>query len=125
MKKRILIIDDSPTLRKVLKFFLIKNNYSVTEASDGEIGLKYINNNIFDLIILDLNMPVLNGFEVLEKLKGKNLSKIPVIILTGDKREKEKVETICPGNSKFMTKPFKPVEIITMIQTVFENEVNI
>lgn len=122
MKKKILLIDDSPTLRKVLKFFLKKNNYSVTEAKDGQIGLDHINKTIFDLVILDLNMPVIDGFEVLETLKKKKVNKFPIIILTAEKGEKEKASTMFPDNSWFMTKPFKPIEIISKIRNIFDNK---
>ncbi|MCP4214196.1 MAG: response regulator, partial [bacterium] len=61
MNEKILVIDDSPTLRRLLQFYLKKKNYSVNVASDGQIGLEAIEKDEFDLIILDMDMPVMSG----------------------------------------------------------------
>ena len=71
MNERILVIDDSPTLRKLLRFYLKKKGYEVHEAHNGKVGLEAIDEKNFDLVILDLNMPVMDGFKVLKALKNK------------------------------------------------------
>ncbi len=119
MKEKILVIDDSPTLRKVLDFYLKKNNYLVELANNGKVGLALMEKESFDLIILDMQMPVISGKEVLINMKEKNI-KTPLLILSAEK----KVETIEMGLELgalfYMTKPFKPNDIVEKIKIVFD-----
>ncbi len=119
VKKRILVIDDSPTLRKILDFYLKKNNYLVELANNGKVGLALMEKESFDLIILDMQMPVISGKEVLINMKEKNI-KTPLLILSAEK----KVETIEMGLELgalfYMTKPFKPNDIVEKIKIVFD-----
>lgn len=118
MNEEILVIDDSPTLRKLLRFYLKKKGYSVHEAHNGKVGLDYIAREAFDLIILDMNMPVMNGLEVLETLKREGFS-VPILILSADKEEESKAAGIAFGASYYLTKPFKPEEVIARIEDIF------
>ncbi len=118
MNERILVIDDSPTLRKLLRFYLKKKGYEVDEAHNGKVGLKEIDKKNFDLIILDMNMPVMDGFEVLEELKNIKGFSVPILILSADKEEESKAAGINLGASYYLTKPFKPEEVITRIEDI-------
>lgn len=119
MNEKILVIDDSPTLRKLLCFYLKKRGYSVNEANNGEVGLQAIAREMFDLIILDMNMPVKGGLEVLETLKkDKKYLSIPILILSADKEEESKAAGIAFGASYYLTKPFKPEEVIARIEDI-------
>lgn len=119
MNEKILVIDDSPTLRKLLRFYLKKRGYSVNEANNGEAGLQVIAREMFDLIILDMNMPVKGGLEVLETLKkDKKYFSIPILILSADKEEESKAAGIAFGASYYLTKPFKPEEVIARIEDI-------
>ncbi|MDQ1355278.1 MAG: two-component system, sensor histidine kinase and response regulator [Acidobacteriota bacterium] len=119
MNEKILVIDDSPTLRKLLRFYLKKRGYSVNEANNGEAGLQAIAREMFDLIILDMNMPVKGGLEVLETLKkDKKYFSIPILILSADKEEESKAAGIAFGASYYLTKPFKPEEVIARIEDI-------
>ena len=104
--KKILIVDDDPQNRYLLKLVLQKENIEVIEAETGEDGLKKINGEHPDLIILDVMMPDINGFQIYEKIKDKN---IPVIFLTAvvDNDFKNEVEYIV-----------KPVDINLLVETV-------
>lgn len=124
MIRKILIIDDSPTLRKLLRFFLVKKGYTVHEARNGKVGMQCIAREIFDLIILDMSMPVMNGAQVLEELKKQEDFKIPILILSANKEEESKAEGIKLGASYYMTKPFKPPEIISRIENIFKEREN-
>jgi DNA-binding response OmpR family regulator len=119
MSRKILVIDDSPTLRKLLRFFLKKKGYSVEEAHNGRVGLASIARETFDLIILDMTMPVMNGAEVLEQLKQMKDFHIPILILSADKEEESKAIGTSLGAAYYMTKPFKPPEIIARIEEIF------
>lgn len=119
MNEKILLIDDSPTLRKLLRFYLKKRGYSVNEANNGEVGLQAIAREMFDLVILDMNMPVKNGLEVLETLKkDKKDFSVPILILSADKEEESKAAGIAFGASYYLTKPFKPAEVIARIEDI-------
>lgn len=119
--KKILVIDDSPTLRKLLLFYLKKKGYSVNEAYNGRVGLEVIAKEMFDLIILDMNMPVMTGLKVLETLKGKEGFSVPILILSADKEEETKAAGIDFGASYYLTKPFKPEEVIARIEDIFSS----
>jgi len=120
MSRKILVIDDSPTLRKLLRFFLKKKGYDVFEAHNGRVGLESITKDTFDLIILDMAMPVMGGAQVLEQLKEMREFKIPILILSADKEEESKATGISLGASYYMTKPFRPHEVVTRIEEIFK-----
>lgn len=119
MKKKILIIDDSPTLRKVLEFYLKKNEYLVETANNGKVGLAAINNENFDLIILDMQMPVMSGKDVLLAMKDIKVE-TPIMILSAEK-DKDMIQMgLELGALFYLTKPFKPNKIVEKIKDIFE-----
>jgi DNA-binding response OmpR family regulator len=124
MNRNVLVIDDSPTLRKLLRFYLRKKGYNVDEAHNGRVGLQCMEKKNFDLIILDMAMPVMGGAEVLESLKEKKDFKIPILILSADKEEESKAIGISLGASYYMTKPFKPPEVVSRIEEIFKEREN-
>jgi DNA-binding response OmpR family regulator len=119
MNEKILVIDDSPTLRKLLRFYLKKKGYAVNEANNGKVGLEAIAKEAFDLIILDMQMPVMDGLDVLKTLKNKDGFSVPILILSADKEEESKASGIAFGASYYLTKPFKPEEVIARIEDIF------
>ena len=123
MSRKILVVDDSPTLRKVLRFFLEKKGYNVEEAHNGRVGLECISREAFDLIILDMAMPIMNGAQVLERLKEMKNFKTPILILSADKEEESKATGISLGASYYMTKPFKPPEVVERIEEIFKERI--
>lgn len=120
MNRKILVIDDSPTLRKLLRHYLQKKGYSVNEAHNGRVGLECFTREAFDLIILDMAMPVMGGAEVLETLKEMKGFNVPILILSADKEEESKAIGISLGASYYMTKPFKPDEVVSRIEEIFK-----
>ena len=119
MNRKILIIDDSPTLRKLLRHYLQKKGYSTREANHGRVGLDIIAREAFDLIILDMEMPVMGGAQVLEILNEKKDFSVPILILSSDKQEESMVTGISLGAKYYMTKPFKPNEVVDRIEEIF------
>ncbi len=104
--KKILIVEDSSTMRLFIKMFLRSlQEVSITEAIDGADGLEKIDRESFDLVITDINMPRLDGLQLIEKIRNRKGLKVPIIILT-TKGEKEDVERgISLGANNYVTKP--------------------
>jgi len=118
----ILVVDDSEVLRRIVVFNLVKNGYTVSEASDGEEALQKLKESTPDLVILDIMMPKMNGFEVLKVMKqDENLSKVPVIVLTAKGGENDLQEGLKLGADIFLTKPFSPGRLIEEVQRVIDN----
>jgi two-component system, OmpR family, alkaline phosphatase synthesis response regulator PhoP len=120
VNKEVLIVDDSPTLRKVLNFYLSKRGFSVSEAQNGKIALEQITQKQFDVLILDMSMPVMNGEQVLAALKAKPDFHTPILILSADKIEERKAMGISLGAAYYMTKPFQPNEVVEMINKILD-----
>ncbi len=123
MKKNILIVDDSPTLRASVNFVLAESGFNVWQAENGEAGLKKLDEirnkkERVNLIISDVNMPKMNGLEFLKAVKdSKSLFKfIPVIILTTEREDSLKQKGRQYGAAGWMTKPFKPELLLAVIK---------
>lgn len=123
MKKNILIVDDSPTLRASVNFVLTSGGYNVYQADNGESGLKKLEDirekgERINLIVSDINMPKMNGLEFLQAVKDKkSLFKfIPVIILTTEREDTLKQKGKQYGAAGWMTKPFKPDLLLAVIK---------
>ena len=109
-KKKILVVDDEVMVRVVLRKILIKEGYKVLCARDGESAIKKIENETFDLVLLDLKMPGIDGIETLEKIRKINKN-IPVILISGYLTN-EKVERATKlGISNYIEKPFNLDEV--------------
>ena len=116
-KARVLIVEDDSSLLFGLKKNLQFEGYEVLTASDGEAGLGLAVDERPDLIILDVMLPRMNGFEVCEVLRS-NKVETPVIFLTAKALESDKVTGLTLGGDDYMTKPFSVAELLARIQTV-------
>ncbi len=115
MSKKILIIDDDPTLTKMAETFLASHGYQVAVASDGEEGLQKVASFHPNLIILDVQMPKMNGYTLMFELKKiPNAASIPIIVLTAKEGMAEifKVE----GVKEYLTKPLQPDVLLAHIK---------
>ena len=103
--KKILIVEDEQALQKTLGEILTQEGYEVIAASDGEMGLTLARDNNPNLILLDLILPKVSGFEVLKQLKGNNLTKdIPVIVLTNLEGVEEVDKAVSLGATTYLVK---------------------
>mgnify|MGYP001559741864 FL=1 len=104
--KKILVVEDSATMRLFIKMFLRSlHDVSITEATDGLDGLEKLGKESFDLVITDVNMPRLDGLQLIERIRGSLGLKMPIIILT-TRGEKENIEKgISLGANNYVTKP--------------------
>ncbi|NOY56993.1 MAG: response regulator transcription factor [Actinobacteria bacterium] len=114
--KRILVIDDEEDLRIMLSSYLAAGGFEVTEATDGEQGLALLASRDFDLVVLDVGLPGLDGFEVLRELRVT--SDVPVIMLTARTEEVDRVVGLTVGADDYVTKPFSPRELTARITAV-------
>ena len=116
-KSRILVVDDEDALRMVLSSELSSSGYEVATASDGDEAITVIQNKKFDLVLLDIKMPKVDGFEVLKFVK-KNYPTMKVIMLTGFADLKNAIESKKHGAEDFVSKPYDLVDLLTTIERV-------
>ncbi len=122
-KHRILIIDDDSINRTLMATCLEELGFTVHEAEDGMIGLEILQEMEFDLVLLDLLMPVMDGFEVLARMKSeKRLRHLPVIVTSGEMDQESIVRCIQMGAVDYMTKPCDPVLLHIRVRNVFCSE---
>ncbi len=121
MNKKILLVEDEPTLQKTIGEVLKKENYEVFSALDGKTGLDLVQKEKPDLILLDLILPKMNGFEVLEELKSKEETKnIPVIILTNLERNEDINRALELGATTYLVKAnYDLKDVIKKVEQVF------
>jgi DNA-binding response OmpR family regulator len=114
---KILIVEDQNELRGLVKNFLEKNGYVVDEAEDGEKALEYINTNGYDCILLDLNLPKVDGVEIAKNIKEREID-TPVIMLTARSQIYDKLTGFDLGADDYITKPFDLKELLARIGAV-------
>lgn len=120
-KKRVVVAEDDRAVAKLIQFKLLREGLEVEVATDGGRALEIIEGKKPDLILLDVMMPVLGGFQVLRQLKEReDLKDIPVIMLTAKGREEDIVKGIEMGSSDYITKPFRPSELIARLKRFLE-----
>jgi two-component system response regulator ResD len=114
---KILIVDDEPRIRKLVKDFLTREGYEVLEAGDGAEALHVFNTqHDLNLIILDVMMPKMNGYEVLKKIR--ETSKIPIIMLTAKTSEEDELQGFNLGVDEYIGKPFSPKILVARVNAV-------
>lgn len=124
MEKRILVVDDEPSILTLVKFNLEKSGFHVTTASDGRKAVEVCTQEGFDLIVLDIMLPELDGIEVLKELR-KNQIDTPVILLTAKDEELDKIIGLELGADDYMTKPFSPRELTARVKAILRRSANI
>lgn len=115
MKSKILIVEDEPNMSRGLQDNLEFEGYHVETAADGQTGLKLILANHYDLILLDVMMPEMSGFEVCKKAREKGV-KSPIIVLTAKSEEMDKVLGLELGADDYITKPFSLRELLARVK---------
>ncbi len=119
MPTKILIVDDDPDIRDVLKLTLAEENYEVLEAEDGEVALRTINSKTPDLVLLDYKIPKMDGREVCRRIKKDLLLRhMPIIMVTGKGDINDKVGGLDAGADDYVVKPFEPKELLARIRMV-------
>jgi DNA-binding response OmpR family regulator len=114
--RRVLVVDDDDDIRLLLEELLHGAGYGVETAQDGRVALRTFHANPCDLVILDLSMPELDGFETLERIR--DLSDVPVLILTARAGELDKVRGLRGGADDYVTKPFGRQELLARVEAL-------
>ncbi len=121
MGKVILTVDDSASIRQLVKFTLKKAGYDVLEGFNGKDGLSVAKDNKVDMVITDLNMPEMDGITLIAKLRElSNYKYIPIIMLTTESDASMKQKGKAAGATGWIVKPFKPEQLLTVIKKVLK-----
>jgi phosphate regulon transcriptional regulator PhoB len=119
MKTKILVVDDEKDILELITYNLQKEGFYVEVSPDGEDALKKIRSDRFDLVLLDLMLPGMQGMEICRNLKsGDGTAPIPIIMLTAKSEELDKVLGLEMGADDYITKPFSPRELVARIRAV-------
>ncbi|MFQ5455660.1 MAG: response regulator [Nitrospirota bacterium] len=119
MSKRIMTVDDSPSLRQMVSFSLKQAGYDVVEAVDGTDALSKLNGSPVNMVITDMNMPNMNGIELIKSLRANPAYKfIPIIMLTTEFTDSKKDEGKKAGATGWIIKPFKSEQLLAVVKKV-------
>jgi two-component system chemotaxis response regulator CheY len=117
---RILTVDDSHSMRALLRMTLSGNGYDVVEAEDGLAALDWLESNEVDLIITDINMPRMDGFCLIERLRGEQRRHVdrPILVLTTESSDEKKARARNAGATGWIVKPFDPEKLVAAVRRV-------
>jgi DNA-binding response OmpR family regulator len=119
MGKRILIVDDEPNIVTSLEYLMKREGYEVQIAGDGEAGLKAAASSAPDLILLDIMLPKMNGFEVCERLRGDPRCRgMKIVMLTAKGRQADTARGMAAGADLYVTKPFSTRELVAQVKQI-------
>jgi len=112
----ILIVEDHPTMRDAMRLVLEEDGHDVEEASDGETGLAAVRAHPPDVVLLDLNIPVMSGTEVLEALKADPATADVLIVVVTATGEEGRARSLSKGADDYITKPFSPLALLRTVE---------
>ena len=119
--KRILIVDDDAFIRRPLEFILREEGYHAATAADADQGMRAIESDPPDLIVLDVMMPGKDGFALCSELKGDpKYARIPIVLLSARGQEHDRLRGLALGAAEFMTKPYSPHELKRCVRELLD-----
>lgn len=119
MTKTIMVVDDSPSFRQLVVFTLETYGYQVVVAEDGEDGLKVAKKQTVDLVLMDHNMPNMDGLTLVKHLRETaSYAAVPILMLTSESSKEMKVEAKAAGANGLLVKPFDPKKLLDVVQKV-------
>ena len=122
MNKKILVVDDEPNIVASLQFLLEQNDYEVFVANNGVEALERIQETIPGLVLLDVMMPVMDGYEVSKKIReNSDWNDIRIIYLTAKGRDEDKVKGYSKGADVYVTKPFSTRDLVELVNEMLED----
>lgn len=120
MKKKILVVDDELSIRMLLDNFL-SDDYTVFTKDNGYEAMSWFKEgNTADLILVDIDMPMINGYELTESIrKQAGMHAVPIIMLSSKQKSEDRIKSFAAGADDYLQKPFNPEELLVRIQSVF------
>jgi len=116
LARRILVVDDDPRLREVVRYALSREGFEIEEAGDGHAAIAACEARLPDLVVLDVVMPELDGIEVCRRIRQR--SKVPILFLSSRGEEVDRVLGLELGGDDYVTKPFSPRELVSRVKAV-------
>ncbi|WP_339315239.1 response regulator transcription factor [Paenibacillus sp. FSL R10-2734] len=121
-KLQVLIVDDEWNMRNLLRIYLIKEGITTKEASTGHEALSMLKQHTFDLVLLDVMMPDMDGWQVCKAVREE--SSVPILMLTARSETKDKVHGLGIGADDYLTKPFEPEELVARIYSILRRSIH-
>lgn len=122
VKYRILIVEDSPTMRQLLVFALKRmKNIQVVEAQDGLDGLRKVSSDHFDLALIDINMPVMDGLKLISLIRGEpHLEQMPICVITTEGAKEDRARAMALGADEYLTKPIQANKVLSVAKSLLK-----
>ena len=121
-QKRILIVEDSPTMRQLLVFALRRmRDVEIVEAQDGMDGLRKVSNDHFDIALIDINMPVMDGLKLIRLMRGEDaLKDIPICVITTEGANEDRERAMALGANEYLTKPIQANKVLAVVKDLLK-----
>jgi two-component system chemotaxis response regulator CheY len=123
-RQRILIVEDSPTMRQLLVFALRRlPAVDIVEAQDGMDGLRKLSSDHFDLALIDINMPVMDGLKLIGLMRGEDgLRDVPVVVITTEGAEQDRERALRLGANEYLTKPIQANRVLAVVRSLLKRD---
>jgi two-component system chemotaxis response regulator CheY len=123
-RHRILIVEDSPTMRQLLVFALKRlKGAEVVEAQDGMDGLRKVTSDHFDLALVDINMPVMDGLKLISLIRGEeDLKEMPIVVITTEGAKEDRERALALGADEYLTKPIQANRVLSIAKSMLKIE---
>jgi len=120
--KRILIVEDSPTMRQLLVFALRRlKNVDIVEAQDGMDGLRKVSSDHFDIALIDINMPVMDGLKLIRLMRSEeSLKEIPIVVITTEGASDDRDRALGLGANEYLTKPIQANQVLSVVKSLMK-----
>ena len=117
-----LLVDDSPIMRQLVMYALARlKNVAVTEADDGIVGLKHLAANKYDLIITDINMPIMDGLKLIHRVRSDERHKnVPIIVISTENSVEDRQRAMTLGATAYITKPIQAPQVIAKVKELLK-----
>ena len=121
-QKRILIVEDSPTMRQLLVFALKRlKNIEIVEAQDGMDGLRKVTSDHYDLALIDINMPVMDGLKLISLIRAESsLAEMPICVITTEGAKEDRERAMVLGANEYLTKPIQANKVLAVAKSLLK-----